>query len=141
MRLLNLIICAAMISGVVLFSACCGERIVYKGIKPDLSYEETQLRRLATKLGASSTSVERMELSELVSEVRSRIENNERPVARTESLGRDDWERINFSLERWEETIRKIEKYEKFVKSLQGKRIIILPEEEEREVPRRSRSR
>lgn len=141
MKLLNLIICAATLSGVVLFSACCGERIVYKEIKPDLSYEENQLRRLATELGASSTSVERMELSELVSEVHSRIENNERPVARTESLSREDWELINFSLQERKDTIRKIEKYEKLVKSLQGKRIIILPEEEEREMLRRSRSR
>ena len=136
---MNLIACVAVFSGVILFTACCGERIVYKEIKPDLSYEETQLRRLAAKLGASSTSVERMELSELVLEVCSRIENNERSMARTESLSHEDWELINFSLEEREGTIRKIEKYEKLLKSLQGKRIIILPEEKERETPRRSR--
>lgn len=139
MKLLNLIVCAATLSGVVLFSACCGERIVYKEIKPDLSYEEKQLRRLATELGASSTSVERMELSELVFDVHSRIENNKRPVVRTEYLSREDWEQIKLSLEEREGTIRKIEKYEKLLKSLQGKRIIILPEEKERETPRRSR--
>lgn len=57
---------------------------------------------------------------------------------RLKLLSEEDWSRINFSLEKREETRERIRDYERFVKEYSGKRIIILPEEDEREAPRRS---
>ena len=116
MKLLNLIVGATVFSGVVLFPACCGERIIYKEVKQDLSREENQLRQLATDLGASPMSVKKMELSELVSELHLSITNSEQPVPRPKLLSEEDWKLIRFSLEERDDTFRKIEKYEKLVK-------------------------
>lgn len=60
--------------------------------------------------------------------IRSHVENYYIPISpkKVKLLDDEDWERINFSLERWEETRERIRAYEDFVKRYSGKKIIIL---------------
>ena len=123
----------SMALGAFLFASCCqqktpvGEQL--PRTKEDFSYEENQLRKLAVSLGASQRIVERMGLSELVSEVRSRIMNADSPrVPGDTAIGTDVLEGFTIVLAGYEDELTKIKKNDAFIKSLRGKRILVLPD-------------
>lgn len=121
--------------GAVLFASCCqpkphsfddgGIRIV----KPDLSREENQLRALAVTLGASQRAAANMDLAELISEIRSRVAQNERRVPADTNFSDAELSELVLPLEGYEEEYEKIKKNAAFLKSLRGKRILVLPDE------------
>ncbi len=122
----------SMALGAFLFASCCQQKNTIGGQPPrtkeDFSNEENRLRELAVSLGASQRVVERMGLSELVSEVRSRIMNADSPrVPGDTAIGADVLEIFTIALGGYEDELTKIKKNDTFIKSLRGKRILVLP--------------
>lgn len=123
----------SMALGAFLFASCCQQKNTIGGQPPrtkeDFSYEENQLRKLAVSLGASQCVVKRMGLSELVSEVSSRFMDADSPrVPGDTAIGTDVLESFTFVLEGYEDELTKIKKNDTFIKSLRGKRILVLPD-------------
>lgn len=129
----NALIVLLGILAVALGVSCCrmdrrdeGKTVV---VKQDLRYEENQLRSLAVALGCSQAKVSRMDLADLIAEVKSRILDSERSVSRQIQLSKNEIDIIELMLSDEDDTRRKINEMDKFIKSLRGKRILILSDD------------
>lgn len=96
----------------------------------DFSSEKQQLQIIAVSLGCPQRSAKNMSLSELVLEIRGRLSDNVRKVpASGGPLSGDEWKTVRISLDGGDSIIEKIETDERILKSLRGKRILILPDD------------
>ena len=116
-----------LIGSFLLFiSGCCSRPVIVQQ-GPDYSHEINQLRLIVEKLGIPESKASQMNLGELVTEIK--IKMNDSVEYSGNYYSDEEFKRVMHFLYGEERLIEILNDYNKFIQSIKGKRIIVLPEE------------
>ncbi len=125
---LNRILYVLITCSILLFMSCCSESpLIIEKPGPDYSHEINQLRLVVEKLGLSESQASQMNLNELVTEIK--VKMNDYVYYSGESLSDADNKRIELIMFGETHLIKIVNDYNQFIQNIKGKKIIVLPEE------------
>lgn len=94
-------------------------------VKPDLTWENNQLRNIATQLGVSQSRTLQLDMQELITDIQIKI--NETDEYQGGHLSEEEKRQIKDLLYGEDGIIKTLEAYESFIQKINNRRIIILP--------------
>jgi hypothetical protein len=92
----------------------------------DYSHEMKELRSIAILCGGKKSRVQHLSMLELITDIKIRFNDSEKFYG--ESLNKEEWKDISDLLYAYKKALKKIKNYDQFIKKIDGKRIIILPD-------------
>jgi hypothetical protein len=94
--------------------------------KTDMTWEKNQLIKIATQLGVAQSRASQLNMRELITEIEIKI--NETAEYYSGHLSEEEKKQINDLLYGEDRILKTLESYELFIKKINNRRIIILPE-------------
>ena len=110
-----------------LFGCCCLKDQPSNDVKPDLTWENSQLRKIATQLGVPQSRASQLNMRELITDIRIKI--NETDEYQGSLLSEEEKKQIRNVFYGVEHLNNTLDEYESFINKIKNKRIIILQEE------------
>lgn len=124
---LNIIKVFSLVLGILLFAGCIIERPIYTQ-DPNIEAIHSELETLAKLCGLPDYKIENKKAIELVSEIKKILYNNEKYYGKT--LTKKEKEEVEIFLTHKKDSFEVINEYDIFIRRIQGKKIIIIPENE-----------
>lgn len=108
------------------FGCYCLKNQHLNDVKPDLTWENSQLRKIATQLGVPQSRASQLNMQELITDIQIKI--NETDEYQGGLLSEEEKKQIQDVFYGVEHLNKTLEEYEAFINKINNKRIIILQE-------------
>jgi hypothetical protein len=107
------------------FGCYCLNDQPQQAVNPDLTWENNQLRKIATQLGVSQSRASQLNMRELITDIQIKI--NETDEYQGGHLSEEEKKQIKDLLYGEDGILKTLEAYEFFIQKINNRRIIILP--------------